>query len=71
MDPEISKCLTPHEMELRMVLTQLGLAHYKERLSENGFDDWETVTAIEKTDMMEIGFTLGHRRKLQRAIKDR
>ena len=49
-------------------LAQLGLGHYEERLRENGFEDWDDATAITEVDMEELGFKLGHRRKLQRAI---
>ena len=56
--------------ELSTALAQLGLGHYEERLRENGFEDWENATAITETDMEELGFKLGDRRKLQRAIRE-
>jgi hypothetical protein len=56
--------------ELSTALNRLGLGQYEERLRENGFEDWETVTAIAEADLIELGFTLGDRRNLQRAIRD-
>jgi hypothetical protein len=56
-------------VELSMVLARLGLGQYEERLTENGFDTWDTVTRITEADMDELGFKLGDRRKLQRAIR--
>jgi hypothetical protein len=53
---------------LRDKLVRHGLGHYEESLHANGFDDWETVTAITESDMAEMGFSLGDRRKLQQAI---
>ena len=57
-------------LELSTVLARLGLSQCEERLRENGFDDWENLTAITETDMAELGFKLGDRRKLQRAIRE-
>jgi hypothetical protein len=56
--------------ELSTALAQLGLGHYEERLRENGFENWEDATAITEADMEALGFKLGHRRKLQRAIRE-
>jgi hypothetical protein len=56
--------------ELSTVLARLGLSQYEERLQENGFEDWETVTAITETDMAKMNFKLGDRRKLQRVIHE-
>jgi len=56
--------------ELSTALAQLGLGQYEERLRENGFEDWENATAIKESDMEELGFKLGDRRKLQRAIRE-
>ena len=56
--------------ELSTVLAQLGLSQYEKRLQENGFEDWETVTAITETDIAEMDFKRGDRRKLQRAIRE-
>jgi hypothetical protein len=57
-------------LELSTVLARLGLSQCEERLRENGFDDWENLTRITETDMAELGFKLGDRRKLQRAIRE-
>ncbi|CAN9183995.1 unnamed protein product [Alternaria alternata] len=59
---------TTDTFELSTALAWLGLSQYEERLQENGFEDWETVTAITETDMAKMNFKRGHRRKLQRAI---
>ncbi|KAH8731707.1 hypothetical protein GQ44DRAFT_263332 [Phaeosphaeriaceae sp. PMI808] len=56
--------------ELSAVLAQLGLSQYEERLRENGFEDWENVTDITETDMAELRFKRGDRRKLQHAINE-
>ena len=56
--------------ELSTALARLGLGQYEERLRGNGFEDWETVTAITEADLVELGFKLGDRRKLQRAIHE-
>jgi hypothetical protein len=61
---------TTDAFEFSTVLSRLGLGQYEERLRENGFEDWETVTAITETDMAELGFKRGDRRKLQQAIHE-
>jgi hypothetical protein len=61
---------TIHTFELGKALARLGLSQYEERLKENGFETWETVTAITEADMTELEFKLGDRRKLQRAIRE-
>jgi hypothetical protein len=61
---------TAGAFELSTALARFGLSHYEERLQENGFQDWETVTAITETDMAEMDFKRGDRRKLQHAIHE-
>lgn len=56
--------------ELSTALNRLKLGQYEERLRENGFEDWETVTAVTEADLVELGFKLGDRRKLQQAIRE-
>ncbi|KAF2446652.1 hypothetical protein P171DRAFT_472109 [Karstenula rhodostoma CBS 690.94] len=56
--------------EFSTALARLGLGQYEERLRENGFEDWESATAMIESDMEELGFKLGDRRKLQRAIRE-
>ncbi|KAI9693530.1 MAG: hypothetical protein M1820_009182 [Bogoriella megaspora] len=53
---------------LEAVLAHLNLAQYFEILVDNGFDSWEIVQDITEDDLAELGFKLGHRRALQRAI---
>jgi hypothetical protein len=57
-------------IELCTALAWFGLSQYEECLHENGFETWEDVTAITEADMMVLGFKLGDRRKLQRAIHE-
>ncbi|KAK6529872.1 hypothetical protein TWF281_009028 [Arthrobotrys megalospora] len=54
--------------DLREILDRLGLSQYLGRLIEEGFDRWDTVLDIQETDLAYMGFKLGHRRVLQRAI---
>ncbi|KAL1794549.1 hypothetical protein ACET3X_007970 [Alternaria dauci] len=56
--------------ELSTTLNRLKLGQYEGRLRENRFEDWETVTAITEADLVELGFKVGDRRKLQRAIRE-
>jgi hypothetical protein len=37
---------TTDAFELSTALARLGLSQYEDCLQENGFEDWETVTAI-------------------------
>ncbi|KAF2759323.1 hypothetical protein EJ05DRAFT_527525 [Pseudovirgaria hyperparasitica] len=55
---------------LRDRLDQLGLSAYFEELVAEGFDTWETILDITESDLNALGFKLGHRRKLQRAIAE-
>jgi hypothetical protein len=68
MNYEVSNELSTDAFKLNTALAQLGLQQYAERLTKNGFDDWETVKLATESDMTELGFRLGDRRKLQRAI---
>jgi hypothetical protein len=57
-------------LELHTQLAQLGLDQYEQRLIENGFDSWEILMEITEADLSDLGFNLGHRRKLQRAVRE-
>jgi hypothetical protein len=61
---------TTDAFELSTALARLGLSQYEERLQENGFEDWETVTTITEPDMAKMNFKRGDRRKLRRAIRE-
>jgi len=61
---------TDDQPELSATLTQYGLEQYRERLQQNGFEDWDTVMGITETDLAELDFKLGDRRRLQRAIRE-
>jgi len=51
-------------------LERVGLSQYLEILVAEGFDSWETVLDITESDLNALNFKLGHRRKLQRAIRN-
>jgi hypothetical protein len=70
MNSRLSEQSTTDAFELSAVLARLGISQYEEPLRSNGFEDWETVTAITETDMAELDFKRGDRRKLQRAIRE-
>ncbi|KAJ9655871.1 hypothetical protein H2201_008709 [Coniosporium apollinis] len=50
------------------LLKEVGLEQYHDRLAKNGFASWEAVCDISEADLAQLGFKLGHRRILQRAI---
>ena len=54
--------------QLELSLSRLGLQEYLEPLVSHGFVTWEHLLKISEDNMAELGFKLGHRRKLQRAI---
>jgi hypothetical protein len=56
--------------ELSAALARLRLSQYEQCLRQNGFEDWETVTAITEADMAALNFKRGDRRKLQHAIRE-
>ncbi|KAJ4320951.1 hypothetical protein N0V94_003127 [Neodidymelliopsis sp. IMI 364377] len=62
--------LTPTPLDFSSALARLGLDQYESRLRENGFEDWDDMTEIQESDMTALGFKIGHRRKLQRAIRE-
>lgn len=39
--------------DLYPILSRLGLAHYVERFSEEGFETWETVLDITESDLYD------------------
>ena len=57
-------------MSLETILSELKLDQYLEVLLDNGFDTWDVVQDITEDDLNELGFRLGHRRILQRAIAE-
>ncbi len=58
-------------MDLRAQLESLGLGQYFAVLTENGFDDWDTLLDITEEDLRDLDVKLGHRRILQREIANR
>jgi len=57
--------------ELERILEELGLKQYLENCLTAGFDDWETLSNITESDLVNLNIRLGHRRKLQREIARR
>ena len=49
-------------------LNGLGLGHYAQAFTENDID-LEVLSRVTDDDLMELGLTIGHRRKLQAAIE--
>jgi hypothetical protein len=49
-------------------LSHLCLGEYSEALVSHGFKTWDDLIDISEETMAELGFKLGHRRKLQREI---
>ncbi|KAF2234141.1 hypothetical protein EV356DRAFT_502790, partial [Viridothelium virens] len=57
-------------MSLDTILAELNLSQYLQILLDNGFDTWDVVQDITEEDLRQLGFKLGHRRILQRAIAE-
>lgn len=55
-------------MDLEASLIALGLQEYGQTLAIHGFHCWQQITNITEEDMAGMGFKLGHRRRLQRAV---
>ncbi|KAI9692122.1 MAG: hypothetical protein M1822_006352 [Bathelium mastoideum] len=55
---------------LNTILSELNLDQYLDVLLDNGFDSWDVIQDITENDLHELGFKLGHRRILQRAIAE-
>src|SRR5262245_2467942 len=53
--------------DLRSWLQQIGLAQYAETLAANDID-FEVLPDLSDQDLKELGLSLGHRRRLLRAI---
>ena len=49
-------------------LSHLCLGEYSEALVSHGFETWDDLIDISEETIAELGFKLGHRRKLQREI---
>src|SRR5450432_541876 len=54
--------------ELEASLGTLGLQEYSQPLVSHGFRTWDDVVNISENSLADLGFKLGHRRKLQREI---
>jgi hypothetical protein len=58
-------------VELEHILAGLGLQQYLTEFSRAGFGNWETLSSIVESDLVNLNIRLGHRRKLQREIARR
>lgn len=56
------------ELGVQEFLSKHGLSAYAEDLIENGFEDMDSLVAIEEADMEEIGMKRGHQRKLRKQL---
>ena len=54
-------------VRLEAWLKDLGLAQYCSVLAENDID-FDTLLELEERDLEKLGFSLGHRRKLKKAM---
>ena len=50
-------------------LEKLGMSEYAERFAENGID-FSVLPDLTDQDLKELGVSLGHRRKMLRAIAE-
>lgn len=55
---------------LTAFLEDVGLGTYEDLLRETGFDDYESMLAIEEDDLDAVGMITGHKRKMLRAVQD-
>jgi hypothetical protein len=53
---------------LLTILCDIGLESYYNVLTWNGYESWTQVLQITEEELAALGFKLGHRRCLQRAI---
>jgi hypothetical protein len=60
--------MTEEDNSLSLMLRSNRLTEYEQVLKDNGFEDVDTVAYITESDMAELGFKLGDRRKLMNAI---
>jgi predicted ATPase/class 3 adenylate cyclase len=56
--------------ELRLWLEQIGLAQHAETFATNDID-LDVLPELKDEDLKELGLSLGHRRRLQRALAER
>ncbi len=54
--------------DLQHWLEKIGLAQYAELFAKNDID-WEILPDLTEHDLEELGISLGHRKKLRRAIQ--
>jgi hypothetical protein len=60
----------PHDQSLREWLASIQLEHCAELLEHNDVD-LHVLTELNELDLERLGFSLGHRKRLLRAIADR
>ena len=49
---------------LKALLDQHGLSQYSSSLISNGFEDLESLVLAKDEDLKELGWLVGHRRRL-------
>lgn len=64
-NPEVVK-----DHEVAAFLTTAGLQVYVDRMVQSGFDDMETLLAIEESDMKALGFSTQHAALLKRKLQE-
>lgn len=57
-------------VEVVVFLKEIGLEQYALHFLRSGFDDLETLMAIEDTDMKELGIPAFHTMRLRRKLQD-
>ncbi len=56
-------------IDLQQWLEKIGLSQYADLLAKNDVD-WETLPELSEQDLEKLGVSLGHRKKLIRAISE-
>ncbi|MDA8620734.1 SAM domain-containing protein, partial [Planctomycetota bacterium] len=57
--------------DLPALLQSLGLEAYLPNLADEGVDDLETLGDLSESELADLGFKLGHRKKLLRGLRER
>jgi hypothetical protein len=56
-------------MSIQYFLQGLGLEQYTQTIQDHGFETPHDLIDITESDFEQMGVLLGHRRKLQRAVR--
>jgi hypothetical protein len=60
---------SPDGMSMQYFLQGIRLEQYTQSIQDHGFETWHDLMDITESDLEQIGVLLGHRRKLQRALR--